>query len=226
MLLAVLVLLGCVAVHEAGHAVCALALGVPVRELGLGVGPVLGRRRVRGVALSLRAFPVGALVDLDDGVYLGLSPGRRVLLALAGPLGNVAAAAAALYLLGLWLARDAGPRAVPVAAAFALAVLGEVLRLSFSAGRVELVGPVGFVAAVRDLGPWDGAGVVLLFAVLSLGLGLANLLPVFPLDGGRALLEAVSGWLPRPWRAGLERVGWAAVVFLSLLVLAADVARL
>lgn len=226
MLLAVLLLLGCVAVHEAGHAVCALALGVPVRELGLGLGPVLARRRVCGVDLSLRLLPVGALVDLDDRAYLGLSAGRRVLLALAGPAANAAAAGAALYFLGLWLARDAGLRAVPVAAAFALAVLAQVLRLSFSAGQVELVGPVGFVAAMRDLGPWDGAGMVLLFALLSLGLGLANLLPVFPLDGGRALLEAVSGRLPCPWRAGLERLGWAAVVLLSLLVLAADVARL
>lgn len=225
-LLAVLLLLGAVTVHEGGHGLCALAVGVPVRELGLGVGPPLARARVRGLALSLRAFPVGALVDLDDDAYYRLSAGRRVLLALAGPAANAAAAFLALFCLGLWWGRDGGLRAPVFAAAFAWGVLVEVVRLSLRPGHAELVGPVGFVAAVRDLGPVGVAEGVLLFSLLSLGLGAVNLLPVFPLDGGRAFVEAFSGRLRPTWRRGLERFGWAAVVGLALLVLAADLCRL
>ena len=226
MLLAVLLLLGAVAVHEGGHGLCALALGVPVRELGLGVGPPLARVKVRRLVLSLRAFPVGALVDLDDGAYYRLSAGRRVLLALAGPGANAAGAFLALFGLGLWWGRDAGLRAPAVAAGFAWGVLAGVVRLSLRSGSAELVGPVGFVAAVRDLGPVGAAEGVLLFSLLSLGLGAVNLLPVFPLDGGRALVEAFSGRLRPSWRRGLERFGWAAVAVLGLLVLAADLCRL
>lgn len=226
MLVAVLLLLGCLAVHEAGHAACALALGVPVRELGLGVGPVLGRCRVGRTFLSLRVFPVGALVDLDDGAYLSLPAGRRVVLALAGPLGNAVAAFGAVFGLGLWWGREIGLRAVPVAGAFACGAVAEVVRLSLRPGSAELVGPVGLLALLRDLGPFGCTDGVLLFAVLSLGVGLVNLLPLPPLDGGRALVELFAGGLRPAWRRGLERFGWAVVAALGVLVLAADLARL
>ena len=50
---------------------------------------------------------------------------------------------------------------------------------------------------------------------LSLSLGLFNLLPVYPLDGGRALLMVLTGVLPPQWAGRLTRwcsAGMVAVV--------------
>lgn len=89
---------------------------------------------------------------------------------------------------------------------------------------VALAGPamnvaLAFLAAhllkLREIGP-DGLEYVLQFMTLNLVLGLFNLLPLPPLDGGRIMV----GILPRPlaaaW-AGLER--WGLAIVMSLIVL-------
>ena len=58
---------------------------------------------------------------------------------------------------------------------------------------------------------------------LSLSLGSFNLLPVYPLDGGRAFLLILSGFLPP---ASAERVVWCSSLALASLVLAAGTALL
>ena len=48
--------------HEAGHAVAALALGWRVLHVVIGAGPTVKRFRIRGVPIELRAFPVEGFV--------------------------------------------------------------------------------------------------------------------------------------------------------------------
>lgn len=62
-----------------------------------------------------------------------------------------------------------------------------------------------------------------LLSGLSLSLGSFNLLPVYPLDGGRAFLLILSGFLPP---ASAERVVWCSSLALASLVLAAGTALL
>lgn len=58
-----------------------------------------------------------------------------------------------------------------------------------------------------------------LFAGLSLALGVFNLLPIAPLDGGRALQSLCALTLPAPLDRGVPR--WLAVVVAGLLLGAA-----
>ena len=70
-------------------------------------------------------------------------------------------------------------------------------------------------AAARLGERWEG---LYLLAGLSLTLGWFNLLPVYPRDGGRALMLILSGFLPP---AAAERVVWCCSLTLASLVLAA-----
>ena len=83
--------------HECGHLLCARICSIPVGQFGIGFGPVVLRRRVRGVQLVLRLVPVGGLVI--PTVLPNLQ--KRwpiVLFFIGGVLGNIAAIGAVIAL--------------------------------------------------------------------------------------------------------------------------------
>jgi|GEM_PF-5790695 len=105
-----------IALHEAGHLVAARWCGIGAPEFSVGFGPVVLATRARpgGTRIVLRALPLGGFVAIDGlsdrparrgrrataapggagRSFLDVSPGRQAVVALAGPLANVAAAAA------------------------------------------------------------------------------------------------------------------------------------
>lgn len=52
-------------VHEIGHLLAARACKVRVTEAGLGWGPILFGKKVRGIDYQLRLLPLGAFVRMD-----------------------------------------------------------------------------------------------------------------------------------------------------------------
>ncbi|MGI9539962.1 MAG: M50 family metallopeptidase [Miltoncostaeaceae bacterium] len=111
-------------------------------------------------------------------------------------------------------------------------VTAELIPKAFteSEAREQLSGPVGIGAAANEIGD-EGIIVVLRFiALLSLALGIFNLLPLLPLDGGHiavAILNKLTGGRVPP---GLvERLSIAGFVFLMLVavvVLQNDIVRI
>jgi regulator of sigma E protease len=101
---------------------------------------------------------------------------------------------------------------------------------TFSSSVQGVRGPVGIsimAAEAAAAGPLSYAGLI---AMLSLSLGIMNILPLPPLDGGKIILEIVERILGRPIdRAvalGLSAVG--AVLLFSLIgyIMYADIARI
>src|SRR5262245_11578205 len=81
-------------VHEVGHFVCARAIGLRVRLVSVGAGPLLARRQIAGVTFVFRLLPVYGHVETDSWDYF---PRRRAtLFILGGMIGN----AALIFLLG------------------------------------------------------------------------------------------------------------------------------
>lgn len=116
---------------------------------------------------------------------------------------------------------------------YAVLVLKTIMRLfdpSTFPGTVKtLTGPVGvsvMAADAAEAGPLSYAGLV---ALLSLSLGLMNLLPLPPLDGGKIVIEVVERVLGRPLSRnltlGLSAAG--AVLLFSLIgyVMYLDIVR-
>jgi len=188
-----------VAVHEAAHALAASRAGGRVKEVGIGFGPILIRMHAGSLPVSVRAFPLGgyAHIDVDE-----VPPHRRIPLLLAGPLANIALGIPLLLAL----------RRHPVVD------LGDFDR------RVGLTGAIGtFTALFRATEAGPGA-VGRLAGAINVGLGVMNLMPVYPLDGGHVVnsfLEA-RGASPSA-RAVFTRL--TAVVF-ALIVLRAMIADL
>ncbi|QQE81249.1 RIP metalloprotease RseP [Alicyclobacillus sp. SO9] len=94
----------------------------------------------------------------------------------------------------------------------------------------QLSGPVGIADVISkeaQVGVWH---VVMITAILSLNLGLFNLLPIPALDGGRLLfmvIEAVRGRAVDPSKEGyIHLVGFALLMLFAVVITYRDVTRL
>jgi len=143
----------CVALHELGHSLVALRLGLKVREIML--------------------LPIGGVARVS-GRYR--KPWHELLVASAGPLTSLLLA----YALSLGLPLDFKP--------------GMAMEDALKAYQALLQGPPGLPMALAWL------------CTANLWLVLFNLIPAFPMDGGRMLRGFLSLFLPTP------RATWFAVL--------------
>lgn len=192
---------GTVALHEAAHAIAAVRGGGKVKEIGVGFGPPMARFRVRGLPVVVRAFPLGgyAAVDVDE-----LPPAKRIRMLLAGPLANIAVGVPLLI----------GFRRHPAV------ILGD--------GRsVGLTGFLGTMSALSRAAA-EGAGAVgRLAGAINVGLGLMNLLPVYPLDGGHVVMSLMEAQgVPRRARTVFARLSAAIFFLLVQTAMLGDLRRL
>ena len=107
--------------------------------------------------------------------------------------------------------------------------IGLVIQRQLSA---DLAGPVGIVHQAQSSGLFSkGVVAVLSFAaMLSINLAIMNILPIPPLDGGRAILTLGELVLSRKHLARLEYYlnygGWILMMFLILAITARDIWRI
>ncbi len=104
-LLAVLILLVMITVHEFGHYVAGKALRFGINEFAIGFGPRLFKRTSRktGEVFSVRALPLGGFCAFEgedgeaqsENSFTSKAPWKRIIVLVAGPLMN--------YLLALLL---------------------------------------------------------------------------------------------------------------------------
>ena len=91
--------------HEAGHYWAARRFGVKVLQVGVGLGPKVVGRRVRGTLYTLNLLPVGAFVQLEDEGADGfrrLAISRRAFVLLAGACVNVTTGVGLLIGASAW----------------------------------------------------------------------------------------------------------------------------
>lgn len=95
--------------HEAGHYWAARRLGVRVLQVGLGLGPKVVGRRIRGTLYTLNLLPVGAFVQLQDegdAGFRSLGLGRRAAVLLAGASVNILMGLVILVGVSAWPKTD------------------------------------------------------------------------------------------------------------------------
>ena len=104
-LLAILILLVMITVHEFGHYLAGKALKFKINEFAIGFGPKLFKRTSKktGEVFSVRALPLGGFCAFDgedeegesENAFNKKAPWKRIIVLIAGPLFN--------YLLALLL---------------------------------------------------------------------------------------------------------------------------
>jgi membrane-associated protease RseP (regulator of RpoE activity) len=232
-------------IHELAHALTARAVGVKVREFGIFFPPrfaVLGT--VRGVVISLNWIPLGGFTRLEGekeatgpGSFKAASLPRRLAIILAGPLSNFVLA----YLVFLaWGLFDGGHPAyeIPWRALQALGITITTILAGLAAipaafladpSNPPVVGLPGIVVVTGQAAQFGPRSLLILFGLLSTSVGVLNVLPLPPLDGGAALVAVVERFAGgRAARAvtALTAAGLFFIVALALIANLADVVAL
>ena len=211
-----------IVIHELGHLLGAKLGGIPVERFSIGFGPRVVGFRWRETSYWLSAFPIGGYVlpALDEGDVRRVAFGRQLVFSLGGPLANVASAYLALAAFGGF--------------SFATEQLGVQLTLlvraigALFAGSGELSGIVGIVAIGGSQYGTTLAGLAAFFVAISLNLGVLNLLPLPPLDGGRIVFSGL-GTLFRPLRRieiPVTLAGWALMLGVMIYATIHDIGRI
>jgi regulator of sigma E protease len=153
-----------------------------------------------------------------------------------------------VYKVGVYFKSSVITTLEPVGAAGALSYAAEsnlrILRLTgkvfgqlFTGQRsvkdAGLSGPVGIVSLIAQIVREAGfAGLVSVLAVISLNLGVFNLLPIPLLDGGQIMvlgIEKVMSWFGRTlsmaWKERIQLTGLAVILLLIVFVTFLDISR-
>lgn len=234
---AVALLLVAVIVHEAAHALVLRRLGFPIAEAGLGLpfAPriVLLPSRLVPFRLSLSLWLVGAYVMPDPdreeeitnlpyrdmawfsgaGVIANLLLGGAMLTLIEAMAGNwMWAAVSAIGSVALWLARrSVATYALPVLGLLALGMMGYGLATSIGE-------PIGMVGLATVMAVPTAHAALVLGCLLSFSLGVLNMIPIYPLDGGRIADALISRWLSA--RAAARFQNGTSIAWLCLMVYA------
>jgi regulator of sigma E protease len=110
-------------------------------------------------------------------------------------------------------------------------MIKDSLPLLIEDPQKALVGPVGIIQMSGEMAEFGLTMLIWFAGIVSLGLGLFNLLPFLPLDGGRIMVAIVegarNGKIFSPQRLKLAyTVGWVIIIAIFLLVTYNDIVRL
>ncbi len=101
---------------------------------------------------------------------------------------------------------------------------------TLSADLSQVSGPVGIAGAVGDAGSAGIGTLLALAAIISINLGIINLIPIPALDGGRLLFVIIEAIIRRPIKPSIAQtvngIGFLLLILLMVVVTFNDVFRL
>ncbi|MDD4240553.1 MAG: site-2 protease family protein [Smithellaceae bacterium] len=219
-------------IHELGHLTAARLAKIPVQTFSVGFGPRLAGFTRKGVDYRLSLILLGGYLKpgiKTEAEWSAIPPTRRVAFTLGGIIANGVAAVLLLTVYGV-SSRDMGFFSAQLwagkqAAVILLTIFTSLPLLFTNSG--DLAGIIGIVAQGSAIIGGGQAAVLLFAAILSLNLAAINLLPLPPLDGGRALFDMLGKVAPPLGKAsaGFSIAGWIVLVGLTILATKNDLAR-
>ena len=231
-------------IHEGGHFLVAKLCKVKVNEFAIGFGKILWQKQGKETKYSLRMIPLGGFCNMEGEEEESDAPGsfskasipKRVAIVAAGAIVNIIFALIVYFILATsynfqvtnnWSS----------ALTFAGEKTGTFITSTFEglkqlftgkAGLDQMMGPVGISEVVaKTNGMFEFINMI---AIVSLSLGVTNLLPIPALDGGKILLLIIEAIRKKPLSQKIEiniqLLGFSFIIILALFVTWNDIARI
>ena len=231
-------------IHETGHFVVAKLCKVRVNEFAIGFGPTIWKKQGKETKYALRLIPLGGFISMEgeeelsdkEGSFSKASIPKRVAIVAAGGIVNIIFALIVYFILATsynfqvtnnWSS----------ALTFAGEKTGTFITSTFEglkqlftgkAGLDQMMGPVGISEVVaKTNGMFEFINMI---AIVSLSLGVTNLLPIPALDGGKILLLIIEAIRKKPLSQKIEiniqLLGFSFIIILALFVTWNDIARI
>ena len=231
-------------IHETGHFVVAKLCKVRVNEFAIGFGPTIWKKQGKETKYALRLIPLGGFISMEgeeelsdkEGSFSKASIPKRVAIVAAGAIVNIILALIVYFILATsynfqvtnnWSS----------ALTFAGEKTGTFITSTFEglkqlftgkSGLDQMMGPVGISEVVaKTNGMFEFINMI---AIVSLSLGVTNLLPIPALDGGKILLLIIEAIRKKPLSQKIEiniqLLGFSFIIILALFVTWNDIARI
>ena len=222
-------------IHELGHFIAARLCGVKVKEFSIGFGKKLFEKVTKNTVYSIRVLPLGGYVSLkgldqendDVDSYTSVSLFKRIVIILAGALVNIIFGIVVYFIL-ISVMYD-----IQIAFTTTIDFVKNIfvsLQMIFT-GHLQmeqLTGPVGISNMVTETKAISEF--IYLLAVVSLSLGITNLLPIPPLDGFKFILLIIEGIrrksISKKLEYSLQYLGFLALFVLSIVVTYNDIIKI
>lgn len=224
-----------VLIHESGHFFVAKLCKVKVNEFAIGFGPTIWSRQGKSTKYALRLIPLGGFVSMEgedkrstkEGSFSEASILKRIAIVLAGGIVNIIFAILIFWCLSAYYV---GFQNAFYNVGFFIKNMYEGIVQIFT-GKVtidQMMGPVGISNVVSQTSGF--ADFIYILSVISLSLGVTNLLPFPPLDGGKVVLLIIEGIRRKPFsekfEVALQSAGFLILITLSILVTYNDILKL
>lgn len=235
-------------IHEGGHFIVAKLCKVKVKEFSIGFGKIIWQKQKKETKYTLRLIPLGGFCNMegeseesdDEGSFSKASVWKRMAIILAGATVNILFGILVYFLIISTVAiqfmdpaKDTIFNRIYYGAkntgVFIISIF-ESIKTLFAGGIAtdQMVGIVGISEVVVKT-----AGIInyiYLLAVISVSLGVTNLLPIPALDGGKILILIIEIIRGKPMKveteAKIQLIGFSIIFALFLLVTYNDILRI
>lgn len=232
----IIIMLGfLVFIHEGGHFLVAKISKVKVNEFAIGFGPTIFSKEKGGTRYALRLIPLGGFVSMEgeeersdaEGSFSSASIGKRIAIVAAGGIINIIFGLV-LYFILVSSINGIATGAIAVKN-YIILVISSLKDLFTGGASIEqMVGIVGISdIVVNTTGFQDYLSIM---ASISVSLGITNILPFPPLDGGKIVIYLIEAIRKKPIKEETElkiqEFGFIAIIALFVFVTYNDILRI
>lgn len=235
-------------IHEGGHFLVAKLCKVKVKEFSIGFGKKIWQKQKKETKYTIRIIPLGGYVSMEgedeesdeEGSFSKASIGKRLAIVLAGATVNIAFGIIVYFIListiGIQFADPTKDTILnrlyyggKATGSFMLAIL-ESIKMLFTGGLAtdQMVGIVGISEIVVQTSGL--VNYINLLAVISISLGITNLLPIPALDGGKIVILLIEAIRRKPMKleteAQIQLIGFSILLALTIFVTYNDIVRI
>ena len=234
--LKIIIMLGfLVFIHEGGHFLVAKLFKIKVNEFAIGFGPRIFTKEKGETIYALRLIPLGGFVNLEgeevpsneEGSFSKASIPKKIAIVAAGGLVNIIFGIIVYFILITAISNLQS--ALINTKEYIFEVLKSLAQLFTGKLHTEqLTGIVGISNIVVNT-----SGIreyIYIVSAISLSLGITNLLPFPPLDGGKILLYIIEAIrrkkLKEETELKIQSWGFSLLIALSIYVTYKDILKL
>ena len=225
-----------VVIHEGGHFIVAKLCKIKVNEFSVGFGKEIISKKKKETKYTLRCIPLGGYVNMlgeeessnEEGSYSNASILKRFLILIAGATVNIVFGVLVFFILAS-IVNKSIKLGFTVTQNYLEALAHSVIKLfTGNVSTEQVVGPVGISSMIVNTNSM--IDFFYMMSVISISLGVTNLLPIPGLDGGKILLLIIELIRRKPLDEDVETritlVGLALLLTFAIMVTVKDVSNI
>ena len=235
--LKIIILLGfLVLIHEGGHFLVAKLFKIKVNEFAIGFGPRIFTKEKGETKYALRLIPLGGFVNMEgeeersekEGSFSEASIPKRIAIVAAGGLVNIIFGILLYYIISS-IALNSMYSGLIDTKDFVVSIF-ESIALLFT-GSISMNQMTGIVGISDIVVNTNGImNYLYIMALISASLGITNLLPLPPLDGGKIVIYLIEAIRRKPMKEETElriqSLGFSLLILLAIFVTYNDIVRI